>query len=55
MILTEMHPGVSLEIIRENLSWDIKVSDSIKTTRSPTARELKIIREDLDPDKIYLN
>jgi len=55
MILTEMHPGVSLEIIRENLSWDIKVSDSIKTTGSPTARELKIIREDLDPDKIYLN
>lgn len=55
MILTEMHPGISLEIIRENLSWDIKVSDSIKTTGSPTARELKIIREDLDPDKIYLN
>lgn len=55
MILTEMHPGVSLEIIRENLSWDIKVSDSIKTTDSPTIRELKIIREDLDPDKIYLN
>lgn len=55
MILTEMHPGVSLEIIRENLSWDIKVSDSFKTTDSPTARELKIIREDLDPDKIYLN
>jgi glutaconate CoA-transferase subunit B len=55
MILTEMHPGVSQEIIRENLSWDIKVSDSIKTTDSPTTRELKIIREDLDPDKIYLN
>ena len=55
MILTEMHPGVSQEIIRENLSWDIKVSDSIKTTDSPTTRELKIIREDLDPDKIYLD
>lgn len=54
MILTEMYPGVSLEIIRENLSWDIKVSDFIKTTESPTARELKIIREDLDPDNIYL-
>jgi len=55
MILTEMHPGVSLEIIRENLSWDINVSDSFKITDSPTESELKIIREDLDPDKIYLS
>ena len=54
MILTEIHPGVTVDRIRENLSWNVKVSPSLKTTESPTAQELKIIREDLDPDKIYL-
>lgn len=54
MILTEIHPGVTVERIRENLSWDVIVSPSLKTTESPTVQELKIIREDLDPDKIYL-
>jgi glutaconate CoA-transferase subunit B len=54
MVLTEIHPGVSMAKISENLSWDVKVSDSIKTTDSPTPAELKIIRNDLDPDNIYL-
>ena len=54
MVLTEIHPGVSMAKISENLSWDVKVSDSLKTTDSPTPVELKIIRNDLDPDKIYL-
>jgi glutaconate CoA-transferase subunit B len=54
MKLIETHPGVSVEKIRENLAWDVKVSSSLKTTEYPTAMELKIIREELDPDKIYL-
>jgi glutaconate CoA-transferase subunit B len=54
MVLTEIHPGVSMAKIGENLSWEVKVSDSLKTTDSPTPKELKIIRNDLDPDNIYL-
>jgi glutaconate CoA-transferase subunit B len=55
MILTEIHPGVSLDTIRENLSWDVKVSDSLGTTDSPSVSELKIIRKDLDSHKKYLD
>ncbi len=55
MMLTEIHPGISLDTIRENISWDVKVSDSLETTDSPSVSELKIIREDLDPYKIYLD
>jgi glutaconate CoA-transferase subunit B len=54
MILSEIHPGVTLENVKETISWDVKVSDTLKTTRPPTEDELRIIREDLDPDKIYL-
>ncbi len=54
MVLSEIHPGVSLENLKENIAWEIRVSDKLKRTTSPTEAELLIIREDLDPDKIYL-
>lgn len=54
MILKEVHPRVSLDSVKKTLSWDVKIDDSLQTTEPPTDDELKIIREDLDPDKIYL-
>ncbi len=54
MVLSEVHPGVSLEKIKENLGWDVRIDKSLKETTPPTEEELKIIREDLDPDRIYL-
>jgi len=54
MILDEIHPEVPLDEIKQTLSWDVQVSDTLKTTAPPTDKELKIIREDLDPDRIYL-
>jgi len=54
MILSEIHPGVTIDEVKDTISWDVAVSESIKKTLYPTADELKIIREDLDPDKIYL-
>jgi glutaconate CoA-transferase subunit B len=54
MSLTEIHPGVSLSTIRENTGWKVKISDGLATTTAPSMEELRIIREDLDPDKIYL-
>jgi len=55
MILTEIYPGISLDYLKENISWDIKVSSNLTLTQAPTKQELKIIREELDPDRIYLN
>ncbi len=54
MVLSELHPGVSFDMVKENTGWDVKVADILGTTAAPTNEELKIIREDLDPDKIYL-
>jgi glutaconate CoA-transferase subunit B len=54
MVLSEMHPGVSLDTIKENIGWEVRVSDSLKVTTAPTEEKLRIIREDLDPQKIYL-
>jgi len=55
MILLEIHPGISIEDIKANISWNIKINSNLIRTKSPTKKELGIIREELDPDKIYLS
>ena len=55
MILSEIHPGISIEDIKSNISWDVKISSNLIRTKSPTKKELQIIREELDPDKTYLS
>jgi glutaconate CoA-transferase subunit B len=54
MVLSEIHPGISVQKVKENTGWDIKISRKLVTTNPPTPEELRIIREELDPDKIHL-
>jgi glutaconate CoA-transferase subunit B len=54
LVLTALHPGATVEQARENTGWDLKVASSLRTTPPPTAQELRILREDLDPQGIYL-
>jgi glutaconate CoA-transferase subunit B len=48
MTLLTLHPGVTVERVRENTGWDPKISDDLGDTRPPTDEELRIVRE-LDP------
>jgi glutaconate CoA-transferase subunit B len=50
--LDSVHPGVSAEDVRKEVSWDLKVSPDLKTTQPPTKDEADIIRT-LDSQKIY--
>jgi len=54
MVLTALHPGKTVEEAKENTGWDLKVSDQLGRTKALTAQELQILREELDPDNIYL-
>jgi glutaconate CoA-transferase subunit B len=53
MILSEIYPDISVEYIKENISWDVTVNKPLKRTSLPTEAELKILRQ-LDPDNIFL-
>ena len=53
MTLESLHPGVTLEKVRENTSWDLKVPAEIRETAPPTDQELRLIREELDPEGRY--
>jgi glutaconate CoA-transferase subunit B len=53
MYLAEFFPGQSVEKIRTNCAWDLKVSPGVVETTPPTADELKILRG-IDPTGFYL-
>jgi glutaconate CoA-transferase subunit B len=53
MYVASVHPGVSVDEVRENCSWDIAVSDDVSETKPPSTRELSLIRDELDPEGIY--
>ncbi len=54
LVLTALHPGATVEQAKANTGWDLKVAPNLRTTEPPTAEELRILREDLDPQGIYL-
>ena len=55
MVLTSIHPGCTVEQVRENTGWDILISEDLKVTEAPTVEELRIIREVLDPTHRYVS
>ncbi|MCW2871712.1 CoA-transferase [Actinacidiphila oryziradicis] len=44
LVLTDLHPGVTVEQVRAATSWELKTADSITTTAPPTAEELAALR-----------
>jgi glutaconate CoA-transferase subunit B len=54
MVLTALHPGKTVEQAKENTGWDLKVVSELRTTETVTENELRILREELDPNGIYV-
>jgi len=46
--LLATHPGVTIEQIQENSSFEILIPDHVETTKAPTEEERRILRE-IDP------
>jgi glutaconate CoA-transferase subunit B len=51
--LDSLHPGATLDKVRESMGWDPRVSDALGDTPAPTESELRMIREELDPGGVY--
>jgi glutaconate CoA-transferase subunit B len=45
LVLTQVHPGVTVEQVRENTGWELRVADDLKTTEPPTEEELGALRD----------
>ena len=53
MRLESVHPGATLAEVRAAMAWEPLVADPLPTTAAPTAEELRLIREELDPQGAY--
>ncbi len=54
LILTALHPGCTVEQAKANTGWELKLAPELRVTEPPTEEELRILREELDPQGIYL-
>lgn len=54
MVLTALHPGATVEQAITNTGWALKVAPELRATPPPSAEELRILRDELDPQGIYL-
>ena len=49
MQVLSLHPGVTLQRVRENTGFELLVADNLTETTEPTEQELRILREEVDP------
>ncbi len=54
LVLTALHPNATVEQAQANTGWALKAVAEPRRTEPPSAEELRILREELDPQGIYL-
>jgi glutaconate CoA-transferase, subunit B len=54
LVLTALHPGAAVEQAVQNTGWELKVVSDLRTTDPLSEEELRILKEELDPQGIYL-
>ena len=54
LVLTALHPGMTAQQAIENTGWALKVAGDVRITEPVTEKELRILREELDPTGIYI-
>ena len=52
--LLSVHPGVTVDEVREHTGFPLAASDTVSATPLPTADELRLLREEIDPRRVYL-
>ena len=53
LTLVSIHAGVTPEELRDNTGFDLDIPDGLPLTPEPTDEEIRLIREELDPNNMY--
>ena len=54
MTLVSTHPGVTVKDVVDNTGFKLIIPDVVPTTDMPSTEELRLLREELDPNKIVI-
>jgi acyl CoA:acetate/3-ketoacid CoA transferase beta subunit len=52
--LVSMHPGITVEQLLENTGFPLQIPEPTPITPLPTKEELRLLREEIDPEGMYL-
>lgn len=50
MEVESLHPGVTMEQVQENCGFELLKARKLESTPSPTPEELRVLREEVDPE-----
>jgi glutaconate CoA-transferase subunit B len=53
MRLVSIHPGTTREEVLANMNFQPVLPDDLPITEPPTAEQIRLIREEIDPDGMY--
>jgi glutaconate CoA-transferase, subunit B len=53
MQLSELYPGVAVSDVQAEVGWPLRLAATIGETAAPTAEELRLIRDEVDPQGMY--
>jgi glutaconate CoA-transferase subunit B len=54
MRLKALHPGVTVDDVLEATNFDLIIPDEIGQNDPPSAEELRLLREEIDPTRFYI-
>lgn len=54
MLLLKVQPGVTVEQVLENTGFELLLAPQIEQNEPPTEEELRVLRTEVDPEKIYI-
>src|SRR5512133_3802338 len=54
LILASLYPGVEAVEVEQRVGWQLRRRPKLAETTPPTRRELSLLREVLDPQRLYL-
>ncbi|MDT2004367.1 3-oxoadipate--succinyl-CoA transferase subunit B [Rhodococcus opacus] len=52
--LVSVHEGVSVDDVRAQTGWELKVAENLTVTAPPTAEEIHLLRDVIDKVRLYL-
>jgi glutaconate CoA-transferase subunit B len=54
MRLAATHPGVTVQEVIDNTGFALIIPEQVPVNDPPTALELRILREEIDPERYYI-
>jgi acyl CoA:acetate/3-ketoacid CoA transferase beta subunit len=54
MRLESLHPGVTVEEVRDNTGFELVIPSAVPSTPLPSSAQVRLLRDRIDPDGVYL-